>query len=131
MEAVKLIHLDTSFLIRAQVSGTPEGSQLYSWLKKRQALGISAIAWTEYLFGPVTEEMIKSAGMITGPATSFAAEDGAKAAELYNRSGRRRGSMADCMIAAAALRAGAALATSNPKDFARFTPSGLMVISAD
>ena len=47
------------------------------------------------------------------------------AARLFNGSGRRRGTMIDCMIAATALAEEAAVATSNPGDFSRFEAFGL------
>ncbi len=54
--------------------------------------------------------------------------DAVKAAELFNLAGRRRGSLADCLIAAAALRAGAAVATENRADFAPFAAAGVRVV---
>ncbi len=55
----------------------------------------------------------------------FAEADCVLSARLFDLGGRRRHSLLDCMIAAVALRAGAALATANPSDFRRFEPAGL------
>jgi predicted nucleic acid-binding protein len=58
----------------------------------------------------------------------FVEADGALSARLFSLAGRRRHSLLDCMIAAVALRLGAALATVNPSDFRRFEPAGLRLI---
>jgi predicted nucleic acid-binding protein len=61
----------------------------------------------------------------------FTDEDAVLAAQLFNISGRRRGTFMDCMIAAVAVGIGASLATSNPEDFRRLEPAGLQIITAD
>ena len=53
--------------------------------------------------------------------------DAERAAHLFNETGRRSKSFADCCIAAAAVRAGAKLATSNEDDFKRMVPHGLQL----
>jgi predicted nucleic acid-binding protein len=60
----------------------------------------------------------------------FLEEDAAVSARLFNESGRRRGSLIDCMIAASALRAGEPLATGNVADFRRFAALGLKILEA-
>jgi len=61
------------------------------------------------------------------PPVPFEADDASKAAALFNATGRRSRSLQDCMIAAAAIRANAELATINVKGFRRFEQSGLRI----
>lgn len=119
------IHLDTSFLIRALLAGTPQAATLDGWLAAGDAVGISAIAWCEFLCGPVNPAAIAAAQLVVGAPVPFAPEDAALAATLFNTTGRRRGSLPDCMIAAVAVRSGATVATVNPDDFRRFASAGV------
>ncbi|MEX2557431.1 MAG: PIN domain-containing protein [Actinomycetota bacterium] len=125
-----MIHLDTSFLIRALQRRTHEDGLLRGWLRDRTEIGISAICWAEFLCGPLSPRDLEAAGRLFPEPEPFLADDSVSAAGLFNASGRRRGSLVDCMVAATALRAGAALATSNPSDFRRFEPAGLPLVRA-
>lgn len=49
-----MIHLDTNYLIGLLVRGSHEASEVDQWLVKGESLATSAIAWTEFLNGPVT-----------------------------------------------------------------------------
>lgn len=120
-----MIHLDTSFLIRALLSGSPEDATLRAWLRRGLPIGASAIVWTEFLCGPLTRRQADLALLVAGEPIPFGREDAALAAALFNSAGRRRGSLVDCMVASAAIRGKAALATANEADFARFTSLGL------
>jgi predicted nucleic acid-binding protein len=127
---VAMIHLDTSFLIRALVHGSPEDRALRQWLSAGRPLGISAIAWAEFLYGPVKAAHAELARGFISERVPFLEEDAPVSSQLFNDGGRRRGSFIDCMIAATALRAGAMLATANADDFRRFEAAGLEVYSA-
>lgn len=78
-----------------------------------------AVAWAEFLCGPLDPADAVLASTIVGDATPVTAATAAAAAELFNASGRRRGSFIDCLAAAGAIGAGAALATANAKDFVK------------
>ena len=86
---------------------------------------MSAIAWAEFLCGPIDKSVLKLATEIIRRRSSFAEEQAIIAARLFNESGRQRGTFVDCMIAATALSEGALIATSNVSDFRRFEPFGL------
>ncbi len=123
-----MIHLDTSFLIRALNAGTPEDRKLREWIGAGETLSMSTVAWTEFLCGPLDEVEITLATQIVERQSAFTPNHADVAARLFNESGRRRGSLIDCMIAAAALADGAPIATRNVADFRRFEASGLTVV---
>ena len=123
-----MIHLDTSFLIRALNVGTLEDCKLREWISAGETLSMSTVAWAEFLCGPLDQSEIELAAQIVGQQSVFTPDHAAISARLFNESGRRRGSLLDCMIAAAALAEGAPIATMNVADFRRFEDSGLTVV---
>lgn len=124
-----MIQLDTSFLIRALIPESGEDGLLRRCLEDGTPLVMSAIAWTEFLCGPLRAPEIRLAAEIVGEVVPFGREEAAVAADLFNRSGRRRGSLVDCMVAAAAMSRDAELATANPADFRRLESHGLKLLT--
>lgn len=120
-----MIHLDTGFLIRSLLKDAPEAATLEKWLSSDESLAISSIAWCEFLCGPLDEAASAAALTILNTPVPFTSDDASLAAQLFNITGRRRGSLTDCMISAVAIRAGAMLATTNISDFSRFEAKGL------
>ena len=121
-----MVHLDTNCLVDIHA---PK-SRVRFWLREKLRLGervsCSALAWAEYLCGPLSrEERELSWQLIEGsPAKldSFVAELGA---QFFNATGRRRGSLADCLIAATAVSHNAVFITLNERDFLPFESLGL------
>ena len=125
-----MIHLDTSFLIRGLVQGSAEDRALRKWLKEGEPLAMNTVAWTELLCGPLEESQLEHVTRVVSQRVAFLEEDSVVSARLFNESGRRRGSLIDCMIAASALRSGEPLATANAADFRRFAAYGLALLEA-
>ncbi len=123
-----MIHLDTNYLIGLLVKGSPEAAEVDGWLAAGQLLAASAIAWTEFLNGPVNPlEVSQVEAVLGGRIIAFGQPEAVLAADLFNQTGRRRGSRFDCPIAATALRAPAEVATANQSDFKVFQARGLKV----
>ena len=120
-----MIHLDTNFLIQATVAGSTAHAQFKAWTAAQETLGISSVAWAEYLCGPLDPVGESIARKIFPNPEPLLAPDAAKAATLFNQTGRRSRSLADCMIAAVAIRCHAKLATINQADFTPFQSHGL------
>ena len=121
-----MIHLDTNYLIGLAVRGSTPAAHVDQWLAGGVTLGASALAWTEFLNGPVSaNEIVLVETVIGGNVVSFDKATATLAAQLFNQTGRRRGSRFDCLIAATAIAAIAEFATENQKDFAPFVAHGL------
>jgi predicted nucleic acid-binding protein len=124
-----MIHLDTNYLIGLVTVPSPVHGQIVAWLKAGETFSSSAIAWSEFLNGPVTPNQRREASeRIERRVVPFDAVTAEMAAQLYNLSGRKRGSQVDCFIAAAAICARVPLATRNRKDFAPFVSAGLRLV---
>jgi predicted nucleic acid-binding protein len=112
-----MIHLDASFLVRALVPDSREDAQLREWLSSETPLASSAVAWAEFLCGPLAPDDLALAAAVVGEAVPLTADHAARAASLFNAAGRQRGTFVDCLIAAVAVEEDARLATANSKDF--------------
>ena len=122
-----MIHFDTNFLIQTVVAGSAAHEKFRGWTQAQEGCNASSIAWAEFLCGPLDAPAEALARQIFPNPEPFLPADAVLAARLFNRTGRRSRSLADCMIAAVAIRCGAKLATSNTADFHPFLPHGLIL----
>lgn len=120
-----MIHLDTNFLIQISVVGSVAHTQFAAWATVQEVFNVSTIAWAEFLCGPMDATGEAFAQQIFPQPEPFLAADAVLAASLFNQTGRRSRSLADCMIAAVAIRCGAKLATLNAGDFQPLVNHGL------
>ena len=126
-----VIHLDTCFLIQALGRDSVADRRMREWLRGGESLSISAVGWAEFLCGPLSPSHIGLAQRVVSKQIPFDAEMARRAAELFNATGRRRGSLLDCMIAATAVNEQASFATMNPSDFRRLAGLGLRLIDIE
>jgi predicted nucleic acid-binding protein len=126
-----MIHLDTNYLIGLAEKGSVVAKEVDEWLAAGEAFSASAVAWTEFLNGPVTPLAVSRAeAVLESRIIAFGQPEAALAAELFNRTGRRRGSRFDCLIAATAILAQAEVATFNQTDFKVFMAHGLKLAAS-
>jgi predicted nucleic acid-binding protein len=97
---------------------SPQAIEVDDWLAAEESLATSAIAWTEFLNGPVTPlEVSRADAVLQSRIVPFGQSEAVLAAELFNKTGRRRGSRFDCLIAATAILAQAEGRNNQPGGF--------------
>lgn len=122
----KTIHLDTNVLVFGLQSGHATHARIAAWRRDKIPLGISGMAWAEFLCGPVSVDAVRIWDRILeGAIAPLDRSTAEHAAMLFNHSGRRARSLPDCVIAATAILHGARLATLNRRDFEPFRDDGL------
>ena len=126
-----MIHVDTSFVIAALSQGSPQDHHLRAWLRAHEPVGISTVAWAELLCGPIGDDSVDRLQRIVTPRLALTETEAVLAARMFNAIGRRRGSLADCMIAATAVCHSARLATNNTADFRRIARAGFALELVD
>ena len=122
-----MVHVDTNFLVAALRPNSAQESQVNAWLLGGEGLGISSVAWAEYLCGPLDATGEAIARQMFPSPEALLSSDAEKAAQLFNLTGRRSRSLADCMIAAVAIHSGAKMATINAAHFQPFLAHGLVL----
>jgi predicted nucleic acid-binding protein len=123
-----MIHLDANYLIDSLKLGSQAASSLKKWIRQGETFAASAVAWSEFLNGPLRLDQIQQVEfLVQYNIVPFGHYEAKLSAELFNKTGRRRGSQPDCFIAATAITAGGILATQNQKHFLRFVPMGLIL----
>jgi len=123
-----MIHLDTNFLIGVANRHLPVEAALVGWVQQGERFATSSVAWAEFLNGPVKLEHVQQMKiLIEGRVIPFGRLEAEKAAQLFKQTGRRRGSMPDCFIAATAMCSSASLATQNRKHFTPYVAMGLLL----
>lgn len=125
------LHLDTNALIALSDPTHPLFLRVERRLEEGWTVGTDAVAWHEYVRGPLLQEDRERAlRVIENRVSALTRGIAEKAAELFNATGRRRGSTADCLIAAACLHEEAEMVTDNMDDFALFIGHGLRLCEA-
>ena len=124
-----MIHLDTNILIGLE-GLLRSGNSLVTRMQQGEKAAVSAIAWFEFLNGPVTPTQTALAfAFVQQRVLPFNVAAAAIAAQLFNAAGRKRALKIDILITAAALEANAELLTFNVDDFKPFVPMGLKLVS--
>ena len=125
------LHLDTNALIALSDPTHPLFLRVERRLEEGWTVGTDAVAWHEYVRGPLLQEDRERAlRVIENRVSALTRGIAEKAAELFNATGRRRASTAECLIAAACLREEAEMVTDNMDDFALFIGHGLRLCEA-
>ena len=114
----KSLHLDTNCLIDLLVGNNKTRSVLKAKLLAGWNCSTSAIAWHEFVCGHLTpEERQDIWDFLEGRILPLDFAIAELAAEIFNKTGRKKGSKPDCIIAATAIHHKAKLLTWNKVNF--------------
>ena len=114
----KSLHLDTNCLIDLLLGNNKTRSVLKTKLLAGWKCSASAIAWHEFVCGPLTSEQRQDIwDFLEGRVHPLDFAIAELAADIFNQTGRKKGSKADCITAATAIHHKAKLLTWNKADF--------------
>jgi predicted nucleic acid-binding protein len=123
-------HLDTNALIALADPALALFQITGQLIKAGDIPATSAVAWHEFVRGSVSEDDISRANeVVDGRILPLDRQTAEKAADLFRKTGSRRASTADCLIAATAIVYDATLLTANRDDFTRFEVHGLKLLA--
>ena len=126
---MSMLLLDTNALVALSDPSHLLFQRIEKALAQGDTAATNAIAWHEFIRGPLLPEDHQRALLILEQRVlALDREDAEVATMLYNRTGRRRSSTPDCLIAATALRREWRVVTANQEDYRRFIPFGLKLL---
>jgi len=124
-----MIHLDANLLIAMVMPRDLRHAAARSVIAKDRSLFTSSVAWMELQSRPLNPTHTRALQRIlSGGILPFDEPTAALAGDLFFRTGSKRRTRLDTMIAATAIHAGAELATVNSEDFEPFVPMGLKLL---
>jgi len=124
-----MIHLDANLLIAMVKPFDLHHAAARAIVAKNHSFSTSSVAWMEFHSRPVDPTHTRALHRIlSGGILPFDEPIAALAGELFFRTGAKRRTRLDTMIAATAIHARAKLATVNPDDFEPFLPLGLKLL---
>ncbi len=123
-----MICLDTNYLVRALISGTPDAARVEAWIFSGEIIILPTIAWYEFLCGSTAEEESLALALLTGGLHPFGDKEARISARNFRSLKTPRHLRVDAMIAGTAMAADARLATNNRADFKPFLAHGLKLI---
>jgi predicted nucleic acid-binding protein len=121
-----MVILDTNVLIAlAEGTVTPRIRTALHRTVDDEVITTTATAWFEFSCGPVEpERLVAVRELLTATVLPVGEPEADLAAHLFNRTGRRPSSKADCQIAASTMLRGGRLLTED-RGFRRFVAHGL------
>ena len=123
----KSLHLDTNCLIDLLLGNNKTRTVLKTKLLDGWHCSTSAIAWHEFVCGPLLADQKQDIwDFLEGRILPIDFEIAELAADIFNKTRRKKGSKPDCIIAATAIHHKAELLSWNKADFKPMKKFGLL-----